>query len=102
MVLTEAMAAGVPVIARDAPGVREVLKNDENGIMVSGEASEDEFSQVLEITLKQPEKLSDWRLDTIATANDFSREKSAELLQDLYRSAIWIPGWRRIFGGPKK
>jgi len=88
MVLTEAMVAGVPVIARDAPGVREVLKNDENGIMVSGEASEDEFASALESVLKQPEKLSGWRLDTIATANDFSREKSAEQLQDLYRSAI--------------
>lgn len=31
MVLTEAMAAGVPVVALDAPGVREVVRENENG-----------------------------------------------------------------------
>jgi 1,2-diacylglycerol 3-alpha-glucosyltransferase len=31
MVLTEAMAAGTPVIGIDAPGVREVIKDKENG-----------------------------------------------------------------------
>ncbi len=88
MVLTEAMAAGVPVIARDAPGVRDVLCHDENGIMVDGEASEDAFARRLKIALNQPEKLSDWRLNALAVAQDFTREKSAEQLQDLYRSAI--------------
>ena len=31
MVLTEAMAAGVPVVAGDAPGAREVVRDGENG-----------------------------------------------------------------------
>jgi len=38
MVLTEAMAAGVPVVALDAPGVREVVKDRKNGRLVPNEA----------------------------------------------------------------
>lgn len=34
MVLTEAMSAGVPVVAVDAPGVREVVKTGENGELI--------------------------------------------------------------------
>lgn len=37
MVLTEAMAAGVPVVALDAPGVREVVRNGQNGRLLREE-----------------------------------------------------------------
>jgi 1,2-diacylglycerol 3-alpha-glucosyltransferase len=37
MVLTEAMAAGVPVLAVDAPGVREVIQDGRNGILLPKE-----------------------------------------------------------------
>ena len=35
MVLIEAMAAGVPVIGHDVPGVRDVIVDGENGLLVS-------------------------------------------------------------------
>ncbi|MFI5377999.1 MAG: glycosyltransferase family 4 protein [Tepidisphaerales bacterium] len=34
LVLIEAMAAGVPVIATDAPGIRDVVRHDHTGILV--------------------------------------------------------------------
>lgn len=34
MVLIEAMAAGVPVVGRDVPGVRDVIDHDKTGILV--------------------------------------------------------------------
>lgn len=37
MVLTEAMAAGVPVVALDAPGVREVVEDAVNGRLLHGD-----------------------------------------------------------------
>ena len=37
IVIAEAMAAGVPVVALDAPGVREVVDDGENGFLLSGE-----------------------------------------------------------------
>ncbi len=46
MVLTEAMASGVPVVAVDAPGVREVLKDRQNGRLLQT-ANEQQFSEAL-------------------------------------------------------
>jgi hypothetical protein len=39
MVLTEAMAAGVPVVGLDAPGVREVVRDGENGRLLQEESA---------------------------------------------------------------
>ena len=39
MVLAEAMAAGVPAVALDAPGAREIV-NDRNGRLLPGDASD--------------------------------------------------------------
>jgi hypothetical protein len=47
MVLAEAMAAGTPVVALDGPGVREILHDGENGILLHGGASADEFTQAM-------------------------------------------------------
>lgn len=47
MVLAEAMAAGTPVVALDGPGVREILQDGENGILLDGNATADEFAQAL-------------------------------------------------------
>jgi len=41
LVVTEAMAAGIPVVAIDAPGVREVVKDFVNGRLLKQESSED-------------------------------------------------------------
>ena len=46
MVLVEAMAAGVPVVALDAPGVREVVDDGNNGYLING--NETEFIQALD------------------------------------------------------
>jgi glycosyltransferase involved in cell wall biosynthesis len=46
MVLVEAMAAGVPVVALDAPGVREVVNDGNNGYLING--NETEFIQALD------------------------------------------------------
>jgi len=46
MVLTEAMAAGLPVVGLDAPGVREVVRDRQNGRLVA-EPSPDVFAEAL-------------------------------------------------------
>ncbi len=47
MVITEAMAAGTPVVAIDAPGVREVVKDNINGRLLT-DSDSDEFCAAIE------------------------------------------------------
>ncbi len=88
MVLTEAMAAGAPVVALDASGVREVLKDDQNGRMLDAEASAETFASCLQDIFKSPEKLKSWKAGALQTAMAFSRENSAKHLEDLYRRVM--------------
>jgi 1,2-diacylglycerol 3-alpha-glucosyltransferase len=88
MVLTEAMAAGTPVIALDAPGVREVVRHNQNGVLLDGDADCKAFSQALCDAVSHPEKTAAWRDCALQTAQDFSREICAQKLSDLYEYAI--------------
>lgn len=47
LVVTEAMAAGTPVIALDAPGVREGVGDDGGGRLLPAETTPDDFAQAL-------------------------------------------------------
>ncbi len=88
MVLTEAMAAGIPVIALDAPGAREVVENEKNGLLLAGDTSEENFSAAIQDAVLNPEKLSRWRQSTGKTAQAFSREVSCQKLYQVYQSAV--------------
>jgi glycosyltransferase involved in cell wall biosynthesis len=78
MVLTEAMAAGLPVVALDAPGAREVVKDGHNGRLLS-EATPAAFSAALQwVTDLPPEQRRALQQSALATAEVFSMPRSAE------------------------
>jgi glycosyltransferase involved in cell wall biosynthesis len=77
MVVAEAMAAGLPVVALNASGVREVVRDEDNGFLLPAAAPAEDFAQAIA-------KISDdgdlrARLSAAAqrTAGNFSREQSA-------------------------
>ena len=78
MVLTEALAAGVPVIALDAPGVREVVRDGYNGRLLDTETTA-AFCAALawfaELPANATARLS---RHAQATAREFSIERSVE------------------------
>lgn len=77
MVLTEAMAAGVPVVALDAPGVREVVTDGANGRLLV-EADPAAFAAALaELRSVPSERRAALRAGALATARAFSMERSA-------------------------
>lgn len=88
MVLTEAMAAGTPVVALDASGTREVVKDGLNGRLVL-EESPLEFAQALDWlyqqTAENKQKLSEAAL---ATAREFSMENCAAHALELYKPLL--------------
>jgi 1,2-diacylglycerol 3-alpha-glucosyltransferase len=88
MVITEAMAAGVPVIALDAPGVREVVADGLNGRLLDSELSNGQFAEMLNWSIANPEKLAQWAEKARSTAQSFHREHSLKKLLRLYTSAV--------------
>lgn len=88
MVLTEALASGIPVVALDACGVREVVRDRVNGRLLATEEV-DEFTQALTwiAGLGHDEKR---RLQEGArnTALEFSMTRTAPMTLALYESAI--------------
>ncbi|WP_308367211.1 MULTISPECIES: glycosyltransferase [unclassified Microbulbifer] len=91
MVLTEAMAAGVPVIALDANGTREVVRDGENGRLLPRQHSGD-FVDALQwlrdLPLSERRKLHE---QALRTAEDFSMESCAERALQLYRPLLEHP-----------
>ena len=84
MVLTEAMAAGLPVVALDAPGVREVVRDKDNGRLLH-DTSVATFSAALqwmsELSLPQRQALQQ---SALVTAADFSMPRSADTALSCY------------------
>jgi len=88
MVLAEAMAAGVPVVALDASGVREVVRDGKNGFLLRAAANESEFAARL--TKLENEKGLRHRLSLGAkrTSEKFSEAGSAEKALALYETVL--------------
>jgi 1,2-diacylglycerol 3-alpha-glucosyltransferase len=88
MVLAEAMAAGVPVVALDGPGVREILRNDCNGILLEADAGADEFAAAVRRIVAD----SGFRKSCSAHASDiaksYDRTSTSGRILDLYESLI--------------
>jgi len=86
LVLAEAMASGKPVIALDAPGAREVVKDGHNGILLPEDSSEEAFASALKPLLsKLP---GDMTQAAMETAKLFSDEHTTKTLLECYQERI--------------
>jgi glycosyltransferase involved in cell wall biosynthesis len=88
MVITEAMAAGVPVIAVDAAGVEDVLVDGRNGLLLPGD-DEEAFAAAIERFLDLPlERRETLRAGARATADEQSMERCSAKALALYERLI--------------
>ncbi len=88
MVLTEAMAAGVPVVALDAPGAREVVEDKTNGRLVAREEHY-RFTEALGwMAEKLDNQAESFRHNAHQTAEAFSMRRCAERSLELYNDVI--------------
>lgn len=78
LVIAEAMAAGLPVVAVRASGVREVVRPGANGLLVAANASPAEFARQLGRLAGNKKQLQAFQRAALATAAEFSREHCAE------------------------
>lgn len=88
MVLAEAMAAGVPVVALDASGVREILQDQSNGRLLT-EEDRAAFAEALrEVASATPERRAALREAARKTAAEYSIDRCVEKLVSTYEQAI--------------
>lgn len=88
LVLAEAMASGVPVVAVDAPGTREVVRDKINGRLIEKEDADD-FAAALEWVAKQPEEAREKiKKECLETAEIFEVEKSIERALTIYGTLV--------------
>jgi glycosyltransferase involved in cell wall biosynthesis len=88
MVLVEAMASGKPVVALDASGSREVVKNETNGWLLPEGASIEEFAAALHQIHADPALAQRWRSGALQTAKRFSRRICARKMETLYKRLL--------------
>ena len=95
MVLTEAMAAGLPVVALDAPGVREVVVDASNGRMI-GVETEEAFAAALEwVYARSPDEMRTLVAAARDTAEAFSMAASARKALAAYENLRPDPAIRQ-------
>lgn len=88
MVLTEAMAAGVPVVAVDANGVREVVVDRENGRLLPREDLRP-FVEALDwVARLSPQEQDRLRRGALETAERFAMPRCAARALDTYRRLV--------------
>jgi len=91
MVLTEAMAAGIPVVAVDAPGVREVMRDGKNGRVLSRQDVEEFTAALLWVSSLTPEAKKHLLEGVAATAEAFSMRHCSSRALSLYESLLISP-----------
>lgn len=84
MVLVEAMAAGVPVVALDAPGAREVVCDSENGRLLATEDSGEFAAALAAIERAAPRHRQRLIAGARATADKNSIGRTAEQMLAIY------------------
>lgn len=88
MVLTEAMAAGLPVVALDAPGVREVVKDKENGRLLHKESQKKFTTALLWCASRKLVKWNQIKKAALTTASHFSSERCAVKALQVYQKVV--------------
>jgi len=96
MVLAEAMAAQTPVVALDAPGARDIVRDHQNGLLL-----EEENTTVFAEALDTIQNLSqaqhkEWLAKVDETAHEFSAERSVEKVETLYSTLLQHGPYSRV------
>ncbi|WP_052384027.1 glycosyltransferase [Litchfieldella xinjiangensis] len=102
MVLVEAMAAGLPVVAIEAPGVREVVSDGVNGRLLANDDEPgmvDALTELADLERQLTLQQAAWR-----TAQEFEESLCTSRCLEVYRRAIAdgpsrqddVSGWERV------
>lgn len=89
LVLVEAMMAGVPVVALDAPGVREVVIDGQNGRLLAGDAGVEALASAFgDVAGAAPETRQAMRKAARDTAAFYAIDRTVDLTREFYLQTL--------------
>ncbi len=88
LVLVEAMAAGLPVIALDAGGNRDIVKDGVNGYLLPQDTKPEEFASKIIAVWEDKELLTSLQKGAIETATQYDIKPYCKKLVKLYEDAL--------------
>ncbi len=88
LVLAEAMAAGTPVVAIDAPGVRDIVVDTHNGRLLPLETIDGFVEALAWVARLSPDKLAQLHRNALHTALQLSVENCVRKMLELYDKRI--------------
>jgi len=97
MVLAEAMATGTPVVALDAPGAREVVRDGENGRLLAGEDTSQFVAGLREIASATGSRRRMLAQAARETAGEFAMPRCAKRVLDIYEQLSSEKGIARSY-----
>ena len=97
LVLIEAMAMGVPVVATDAPGIRDVVRNEQTGLLVPVGQPEQLALAIQRIA--QDEALRQRLIDS--ALKDVRERFSWPSVLAQYRRVLGLEGFRGVGASPR-
>jgi 1,2-diacylglycerol 3-alpha-glucosyltransferase len=86
LVTMEALAAGLPVIAVDASGTRDIVDDGEQGYLVSNDA--DALAESIIRLLDSPETMQKFRSNALEKAKEYDAKNCARQLVEVYKQAV--------------
>jgi phosphatidylinositol alpha-mannosyltransferase len=95
MVLTEAFAAGTPVVASDIAGYRDVVRDGIDGVLVPP-ADPQALAEVLRDIWEEPAVLSEMARAAAGDVERFAWPRVAEEVMDAYQDAVATPKPQRL------
>ena len=86
LVTMEAMAAGLPIVAVDGSGTRDIVEDGKQGFLVENDA--DALAQGLENLLADPQRMKRFRTSALKKAKTFDAHQLGKQLIGVYEQAI--------------